>query len=93
MNIFFGSCLPELLEEEVRQIKIHRSNEEGDQIKKGTLNRTTDKQFETNAGSCYVAEGEFASLWASFEIPWSLVTHVDILTIGNIGSEFQLLLS
>ena len=80
--------MPELLEEEVRQIKIHRSNEEGDQIRKDTLSRTTDKQFKTNAIRCYVAEGDFASLWASFEIAWSLVTHVDILTIGNKGGNF-----
>ena len=79
--------ITELIEDEVRKVEIHRSTEEGNPKKNGNLTRTMDKIFDTDVGNCYVTVGDINSVWASFEMAWSLVTHVDILTIETADTK------
>ena len=76
-----SSFLTEIVLDEVRGVSVHRvSLFDSDGLLKDdeTINRAFDGYLNTTEGSCYSSTNGHGYRM-SVEIPWTLVTHVDML--------------
>ena len=48
---------------------------------------TVDGSFESDPFYCFVSEHP-SDGWALYVVPWSLVTHVKVLSVAGVGSEY-----
>ena len=72
------SSLAEIVNDAIRNIQIHRSSSLGyeDSFSDNKINNVHDGLTVVSNAKCFISENASAS----FEIPWSLITHVNILT-------------
>ena len=80
-------CL-ELVREEIRRVEIRRGGEFSSQwagIPK-SIDKAIDGVYGKTESECFLSTAEVGESWVSLEIPWSIVSHINIMTlqIGKI---------
>ena len=80
----------EVIEEEIRRIKIHRASEERKRGESASVIKAVDRGFGIEEENCHVSSGATGNSWLSFEIAWSLITHVNILVPNTAGMKLGL---
>ena len=82
--IFCEFCL-EAVTEEMRNLEIRRGGEFSSHWTRvpSSIDKAIDGATGTTESECFVSTAAVGESWITFEIPWSIVSHINILTMHS----------